>query len=94
MKEGYRELLTAVVKEEKRIVKDVAVREANKIEGLKVGKQGNVEKIERDGSKVFEDLYKRYKELGFGTAKIIIKKAIQPVLEKYPDLEVPDELID
>ncbi len=94
MKEGYRELITAVVKNEKRIVKDVAVREANRIEGLYVDEQGNVEDLERDGSKIFEDLYKRYKELGFGAAKIIIKKAIQPVLEKYQDLEVPDELSD
>ncbi len=95
MSEKYKELIEKVVKEEKKIVKKVAITTANKkVEGLKVDDDGNVLELSENGEKVFEHLYNSYKELGFGTAKIIIKKAIKPVLEDNPDLKVPEELRD
>lgn len=92
MKEAYKELISSVIKKEKRIVKDIAISSARDIDGLEIDDEGNVEKLEREGKEVFEDLYSKYKELGFGTAKVIIKKAIEPVMEEHPDLEIPEEL--
>ena len=92
MKEGYKELIEAVVKQEKKIVKDVAITSVNRIEGVEVDEDGNVERLDREGDKVFRDIYKRYKEIGFGTARVIIKKAIKPVIEEYPELDIPEEL--
>lgn len=94
MNKGYKELIERVVKEEKKIVGEVAVKTARDLDGVVVDEEGNVIELTENGFEVFRTLYEKYKELGFGTAKIIIKKAIEPVLEKYPDIKIPEELMD
>mgnify|MGYP006297081171 CR=1 FL=1 len=90
--EGYRELIESMIKEERRVVKDVALKEVREMEGIVIDEDGNIVELSEDGREVFTRIYRRYKELGFGTVRIVIKKAIEPVLEKNPDLEVPEEL--
>lgn len=90
----YVELIEKMIKEEKRIVKDVAIKEARDIQGVIVDDEGNVLELEEDGSEVFKNIYHRYRELGFGTVKLVIKKAISPILEENPELDVPEELRD
>lgn len=88
----YRELIERMIKEERKVVKDVALKEVTKMDGIVIDEEGNVKELSEDGCEMFRKIYRRYRELGFGTVKIIIKKAIDPVLESNPELEIPEEL--
>lgn len=93
VKKGYKELIQAVIEREREIIGDTAVTVVRKyLDCISLDEEGEVSEINCGGAEAFRNLYKKYREMGFGEAKLVIKKAIQPVLEKYPNLEVPEDL--
>ena len=84
----YDELMTAIIKKEISIVgREVALRIARSVPGIKVDDDGNV----TDGTKAkLRSLANAYKELSGGIAFVFAKKAIAPILTGKEDL--PEEL--
>ncbi len=89
---AYRELLQAMIKREIQIVGKVAIRVAEDTGRVKLDDKGNLIEVKGDEKEAFLKIYNEYKKMGFGLATTIIKHAIQPVLEKYGDVDIPDEL--
>ena len=92
MSDIYKEITEAMIKAELNLVGKVALRVANDSGLLEVDENGNVKSMKKSGKEVFEKLYKLYKDIGFGLASVVIKKAISPIVEKHPELEIPEEL--
>ena len=85
---SYDELMTAVVKKQITIIGEkIALKQAQKVSGIKVDASGNVS----GGNKAkLEALVDKYKEIAGGVAIIFAKKAIKPLLSGKEDL--PSEL--
>lgn len=88
----YKELIETMIKTELRIVGKVAIRVANDSGLIEVSDNGDVKSLKDDPKKVFLEIYNLYKNLGFGLASAVIKKAITPIIKNHPELEIPEEL--
>jgi hypothetical protein len=89
----YEDLISAMIKKFMTVVqRETIIDVANTIEGLQVDNRGNVVSLTRAGGAVFEELYKKYKAMGGGAARIFAKQAIKSIIESNPGLTVPDEL--
>ncbi|MEM5794348.1 MAG: hypothetical protein QXS48_01100 [Candidatus Aenigmatarchaeota archaeon] len=88
---GYKVLISTLIKCEEKIVGKVAITIAKEIEGLEIDNKGNVVKVV-NGEEAFDALYQEYKKYGFGLVTAIIKPHIKEVLKKYPNLKIPEEL--
>lgn len=85
-KQEYAQLITQIIKKQIAILgPDVAVLKAQKVEGLEVDQEGNVEKLDQEGQKTLQKLIDQY----VGLSGQIVKSAIKPLLADYPNLEVP-----
>ena len=52
---GYTDLIESMIKEEKKVVKDVAIREVNAMDGISIDSQGNVKEMDGDGKEFVVD---------------------------------------
>lgn len=85
-KEDYKELLTEVIKKQIVVLgPDVAILKARNVEGLKISEEGDVNEISGDPQKVLQKLIDQYVAL----SGEIVKSTVEPLLAKYPALEVP-----
>jgi hypothetical protein len=91
--EDYNELITAMIRKFMTLIKkETTIEIANSIDGLEVDDAGNVISLTRDGSEVFAELYRRFKEIGGGIAKIFARQVTAPIAAANPGLFVPEEL--
>ncbi len=88
----YKKLIEAMVKAELNLVGKVAIRVANNSGFLKVDENGKIKSLRGSGENVFKELYALYKDLGFGLASVVIKKAISPIVREHPEVRIPEEL--
>lgn len=89
----YDHLITAMIKKFMTLIqKETTIEVANSIDGLEVDEDGNVVSLNREGSEVFADLYRRFKMIGGGVAKIFARQVTAPIVASNPGLSVPEEL--
>jgi len=79
--EIYEQIVQKIISETKRLFGRVAVFQANKVKGLQVSE--NQIKITGDPLKVLSDLAKIFEKIIGPTARTIIIRAVQPLLQKY-----------
>lgn len=87
----YSQIAACIIKEQQNIIGPLALREANKVVGLKVN---SIEDISFDGDdkQIVGNLVQQYAKL-FGSASIeICKEAVQPLISRLPDADVPEIL--
>jgi len=85
MPEGnkYRKLLSDVIKQQILILgPDIAILKARNVPGLKISDSGDVVEINGDPRETLKSLIDEYVSL----SGLIVKKAMEPLLEKYPEL--------
>lgn len=89
---GYKELIEAVIKNNRFFGGEKAIGLANRIKGLRVSSEGKVLKLEEKGLETMINLIDLYR-ISIGQSSIkIARKAIQNLLYQNPKLKVPKEL--
>lgn len=83
--QDYKELLAEIIQKQIVILGPaIAVMKARNIPGLKVSDDGTVTGIEGDSRVVVKKLIEEYVAL----SGLIVKKAMEPLLEKYPSVKL------
>ena len=83
--EQFTSLLSEIIKKQVVILgPQIAVLKARNIIGLEVAEDGTVTKIEGDPMVLLQKLIDEYVAL----SGEIVKKAMEPLLSKYPDLKI------
>ncbi|MEK7123683.1 MAG: hypothetical protein AAB851_02190 [Patescibacteria group bacterium] len=91
--EKYSELIEAIIKKQIMIIGATMVLEAvQKLKELQVKNDGSVGAISGDPKKLLVDLVDLFRDLYGNFGEISCKKAAKEIIEKYPDLEVPNKL--
>jgi hypothetical protein len=89
--EEFKKLLTEIVKKQIIILgPQIAVLKARNVAGLDVSDDGTVAKIEGDPSTKLEELINEYVSL----SGLIVKKTMEPLLEKYPGLKIGEGKVE
>lgn len=89
----YSELIEAIIKKQIMIIGATMVLEAvQKLKGLQVRSDGSVGAISEDPKKILSDLVELFRDLYGNFGEVSCKKAAKEIIEKYPDLEVPNKL--
>ncbi|MDY6778734.1 MAG: hypothetical protein SVU32_08780 [Candidatus Nanohaloarchaea archaeon] len=80
------ELIEGIIKEEKEIIGQVAIRRAQETDGLTVDDDGHVQSIEGDDEEVMKRLVDNYKS--------VVGKAVATAIRKFESeqSDVPEEL--
>jgi hypothetical protein len=85
----YTEICTQIIKEQQRIIGDLAVEQAGLVEGLTVDPATFRCTVSGDGGKVINNLIEQYRDF-FGYAAVeVCKEAASRFLVKLPDDEKP-----
>lgn len=89
----YSELIGAIIKKQILIIGATMVLEAvQKLKGIQVRSDGSVGAISEDPKKILSDLVDLFRDLYGSFGESSCKKAAKEIIEKYPDLEVPNKL--
>ena len=81
----FRQLLTDIIKKQVVILgPDIALLKARNVKGMTVSDDGSVTAISGDPRAVLQSLVDEYVAL----SGLIVKKAMEPLLMKYPSLKV------
>lgn len=81
----FRQLLTDIIKKQVVILgPDIALLKARNVKGMTVADDGSVTAISGDPRAVLQSLVDEYVAL----SGLIVKKAMEPLLMKYPSLKV------
>ncbi|MEW6610690.1 MAG: hypothetical protein AB1352_03655 [Patescibacteria group bacterium] len=81
----YQNLLTELIKKQIVILgPDIAVMKARNVSGLTVANDGTVTQMSGDPTDLINQLIEQYVSL----SGLIVKKAMEPLLSKYPSLTV------
>ncbi len=89
----YKELAEAIIKRWILITGiNMAIRKARSVSGITVNDDGSVAEISGDPTKVIEDLCQVYAAFSGKVGLDISKKAVPPILEKNPNLQLPQSL--
>ena len=90
---SYEPLVTAIVKEQEKIIGSLAWSEAEKVSGIKI--QNSRVAVVGEGKRVLQGLVKQYEGL-FGQASVeACKDAVRPLLPKLKgvDIDLPEVLL-
>lgn len=89
---AYEALLTAVVQRFILLMGSPALRPARRVYGLKVDDEGIVTSYRGDGPVIMQSLVIEYITLLGPQAVVLSNRAIQPVLNHYPNVDLPSLL--
>ena len=82
----YQNLLTELIKKQIVILgPDIAVLKARNVSGLKVTDDGTVTHMSGNPQELLNQLVEQYMQL----SGLIVKKAMEPLLAKYPSITLP-----
>jgi len=83
--EDYKKLITEVIQKQVVILgPDIAIMKAKNIKGLVLAEDGAVTAIKGDPQVALKQLIDEYVSL----SGLIVKKAMEPLLQKYPSVRV------
>jgi len=86
-KEDFKKLLTEIIQKQVIILgPQIAILKARNVAGLDVADDGTVNKIDGDPSVKLQELINEYVSL----SGLIVKKTMEPLLEKYPTLKIAE----
>ncbi|RLI95255.1 MAG: hypothetical protein DRO90_00665 [Candidatus Altiarchaeales archaeon] len=89
----YEDLMTAIIKMQMRVIGEgIAIHLAKSVEGLEITHDGVVVSYIGDPVKILEELVKIYKKVEKNVAITLAIHAIRPLLEKNPELRIPEIL--
>jgi hypothetical protein len=81
--EDYRKVITEIIQKQMVILgPDIALLKARSVEGISVGSDGVVSNLDGDPGVLLQKLIDEYVSL----SGLIVKKAMEPLLQKYPNL--------
>lgn len=89
----YKNMIERIVYEMKYIIGDIAITQANIIDGLAVSMDDLVIKLEREPSDILEDLINRYEKIMGKTGVMLAKRAVRPILMQEKNLKVPEKIM-
>lgn len=82
----YQNLLTELIKKQIVILgPDIAVLKARNVSGLQVADDGTVTSMGGNPADLLNQLVEQYVQL----SGLIVKKAMEPLLSKYPSISLP-----
>ncbi|OGL78032.1 hypothetical protein A3J43_01985 [Candidatus Uhrbacteria bacterium RIFCSPHIGHO2_12_FULL_54_23] len=82
----YQNLLTELIKKQIVILgPDIAVLKARNVSGMKVADDGTVMEMNENPQELLNQLVEQYVQL----SGLIVKKAMEPLLSKYPSITLP-----
>ncbi|MCG2686156.1 hypothetical protein L6258_02185 [Candidatus Parcubacteria bacterium] len=80
-----KQILSKVIKQQILILgPDIALLKARNVPGLKVSESGEVTEVKGNPREALKSLVEEYVAL----SGLIVKKTLEPLLQKYPDLAV------
>jgi len=83
--DDFQNLFTELIKKQIVILgPDIAVLKARNVRGLTVSDDGTVAKIDGDPQELLNQLVNQYVEL----SGMIVKKAMEPLMAKYPSIKI------
>jgi hypothetical protein len=89
----YEEMLTEIIKVQARIIgHGLALHLARDVKGMVINEEGRVVSFGGDPVSVMREVVQRYRKVERDVAITLAKKAIKPLLDGNPDLEIPAEL--
>lgn len=81
--DDYKKVMSEIIQRQMVILgPDIALLKARNVEGLAVGSDGFVTNLDGDPSDLLQKLIDEYVAL----SGLIVKKAMEPLLRKYPNL--------
>jgi hypothetical protein len=89
----YKEVMTAIVQRFMRLMGQPALRFARRVYGLHVEDDGTVTRYQGDGMIIVQGLVIEYMTLLGREAVPMSQRAINPALERNPDVKLPSLLI-
>lgn len=85
-------IINAIIKYQRQIIGPLAVAQANKVVGLKLNDQGEVEEVKGSDETILSDLVKKY-EILFGQASVdACKESIREILPTISSKDLPEFL--
>ena len=88
----YQEVLTAIVQRFIKLMGSPALRLARRVYGLRVEEDGTVSSYQGDGMVVVQGLVIEYMTLLGPQALPMTQRAINPTIERNPDVKLPSLL--
>ena len=89
----YSQLASRIIKAQEGVVGPVALEQANKVEGIRLGKSAEEVKIEGNKKEVVEKLVKQYEGL-FGMASLeVCRNAVRGIVSSVPKDQLPPLLV-
>jgi len=91
MQDDFKKLLTEIIQKQIIILgPQIAILKARNVSGLNVADDGTVNRIEGDPSSKLQELIDEYVSL----SGLIVKKTMEPLLEKYPGLKITEGKVE
>lgn len=85
-RDNYQRLIGEIIKKQIVILgPDIAIAKARTVQGIKVSDDGTVTEMTGDPNKIIQSLIDVYVAL----SGLIIKKTMEPLLSKYPNIRIP-----
>ena len=91
MSDNYLNLMSDIIKKQIVILgPQIALLKARNVPGLQVSDSGDVSGLEGDPQMILQKLIDEYVSL----SGLIVKKAMEPLLSKYPEIQIGSEKED
>lgn len=86
----YCDLATAIIQKQAAIIgQEIAIKKAKSLNNLVLDDEGQVLAVYGKPLKTLELLVMQYSKISGDTAVQFCREAIQPIVRKYPDLDLP-----
>ncbi len=93
-RDAYIELMQAILNKIKQIIGlKRAVKFARNAKSVQISDNGVVLSYKGDPVKALEELVAQYEKIAGAVALMFCRQAIEPLLEKYPSIKLPEKLI-
>lgn len=91
--EMYCELLTTLIKSKVKVFGDLAVRKARTVTSITIDDTGTATKVTGDPVEAVRGILRKFEEISGATSTILAKNTIRAVKSKYPELDLPPDLL-
>lgn len=88
----YREIIDTILKSKIEILGQLAVKKARSVDGIQFSAGGEAASFSIDPKQALDNFLLKFEEISGVVSNYTAQVVIEKILDKYPDIELPDRL--
>ncbi|PIQ90319.1 MAG: hypothetical protein COV71_05180 [Candidatus Omnitrophica bacterium CG11_big_fil_rev_8_21_14_0_20_41_12] len=88
----YKEIINTILKSKIEILGQLAIKKARSVDGIQLSEGGEITSFSIDPKQVLDNFLLKFEEISGVVSNYTAQVVIEKILDKYPDIELPNRL--